>query len=91
MTPRTKAASPGMLDTLPNVCEFDSWFASVTPDYLAGFPKSFLVVCKGDQVFERSDCVVRSDPDIRRNPRRGCFSFIVRACLFRESVAVLSG
>ena len=49
---RTEAASPGMLDTFPNISEFDSWFASVTPDYLAGLFESLLVVCEGDKVFE---------------------------------------
>lgn len=49
---RTEAASPGMLDTFPNVCELDGWFAPVAPDYLAGLFETLLVVCEGDKVVE---------------------------------------
>jgi hypothetical protein len=82
---RTEATSPGMLDAFPNICELDSRFASVAPDYLAGFFESFLVVCEGDKVFEGGDRATRGESDVRRDSRQGFSWFIVRVCLSCES------
>lgn len=86
---RTEAASPGMLDTFPNICELDSRFASVAPDYLAGFFESLLVVCEDDKVFEGGDRATWGESYVRRDSRQGFSWYIVRAYLFCESVAVL--
>lgn len=82
---RTEAASPSMLDTFPKICELDSWFASVAPDYLAGLSESFLVVCKGNKVFEGGDRATWGESNVRRDSRQwfswgtrlGCGSVVV--------------
>lgn len=84
---RTETASPSMLDTLPNVCELDCWFASVAPDYLAGLSEALLVVCKGNKVFEGGDRATWGEPNVRRDSRQW---FSWRTCPGCESV-VLGG
>lgn len=85
---RTEAAPPGMLDTFPNVCELDSWFASVAPDYPAGLFEAFLVVCEGDKVVEGSNSATWGKSDVRRDSRQRFSWFIIGARLWCDLVAV---
>lgn len=89
-TVRTEATSPGMFDTFPNVCELGGWFASVTPDYLAGLFEALLMICEGDEVFKGGHRTPWSEPDVRRDSRYGFSCLIIRGRLLCESVVVLN-
>lgn len=73
----TEATPPAMLNTLPNTCEFDSWFAPVAPDYFTGLFEVLLMICEGNEIVKGDSCTTPSKSNVGRGSRERFSSLMV--------------
>ena len=50
---RTESSTGAVLETFPEIVNFDSWLTAVPPNHPAGLSETFLIVGEDDEVVKR--------------------------------------